>query len=374
MATTDFLQSFDDPAIARQLLRTIGLLAERIGRDVRIMEVCGTHTMEIARCGLRSVLPPSVHLVSGPGCPVCVTSQHDIDEIIALARVGGVTLATFGDMMRVPGTAGSLQDLKAEGAHVEVVYSPLDALELARKNPQQQVVFAGIGFETTAPATAIALQRAREAGLSNFSLYCAHKTVPPVLEVLAEDEDLRIDALMLPGHVSTIIGSQPYGFLPEDHGLPGVITGFAPVDLLQGIAMILRQIDERAPRIEIAYARGVQPEGNPTARAAIDSVFEPADADWRGFGCIPDSGLAIRTPFGDLDAMRRFDLHVEAAGEPVGCRCADVLRGIIAPDGCALFGNTCSPEHPVGPCMVSSEGSCAAFHRYAPLRRGSSDG
>ena len=370
MAIGDILSPFDDPSLARQLLRTIELLAEHIGRDVRIMEVCGTHTMAIARSGLRSVLPSSVHLLSGPGCPVCVTPQHDVDVIIALARLDGVVLATFGDMMRVPGSTTSLQKLRAEGARVEVVYSPLDALELAAADPHAQVVFAGIGFETTAPTTAVTLKRAREKGFSNFSLFCAHKTVPPVLEQLAADERVRVDALLLPGHVSTIIGSEPYAFLPERHGLPGVIAGFEATDILQGIAMILRQIDEDDPSIEIAYARGVQPQGNPTARAAIGDVFETCDANWRGFGSIADSGLSIRSSFGDLDAMRRFSPDVEPTAEPEDCRCADVLRGIIAPEACPLFGRVCTPEHPVGPCMVSSEGSCAACHRYEALRKG----
>lgn len=370
MARPDFLSSFDDSTIARKLLETIETLAGRIGRDVRIMEVCGTHTMAIARSGLRSVLPDSIHLSSGPGCPVCVTPQHDIDAIIALARMGSVTLATFGDMIRVPGSSTSLQQLRAQGASIEVVYSPLDALALARENPERQIVFAGIGFETTAPATAIAIKRARIARISNFSVYCAHKAVPPVLEALADDDRIVIDALMLPGHVSTIIGAGPYEFLPARHGIPGVITGFETVDLLQGIAMILRQIAEGEPRIEIAYARGVQPEGNPAARDAIDEVFERVDADWRGFGRIPDSGYEVREEHRDLDAMRRFTPEVEPSVEPAGCRCAEVLRGSISPAECPLMGSACTPEHPVGPCMVSSEGSCAAYHRYAIPRKG----
>ena len=332
--------------------------------DVNLMEVCGTHTMAIAKGGIRSLLPPNVHLLSGPGCPVCVTSNEDIDTIIALARLDGVALATFGDMVRVPGSSTSLQRLRAEGARVEVVYSPLDALDLARREPELQVVFAGVGFETTAPVVAATVKAAREQGVGNFSVYCAHKNVPHVLEALVRDPSLRIDAFILPGHVSTIIGSAPYRFLAERHGIPGAITGFETADVLRGIACLLRQIAEGRVAIENAYPRGVPEEGNPRALAVLGEVFEECDAVWRGLGAIPRSGYRFRAEYAEFDALERFAPDVEPTIEPAGCRCADVLRGALSPSACPLFGRVCTPESPVGPCMVSSEGSCAAHYRY----------
>ena len=360
--------AFRDPALARALVARIAGICEGIDREVNLMEVCGTHTMAIAKSGIRSVLPPNVHLISGPGCPVCVTPNAQIDAIIALAKMPGVKLATFGDMVRVPGSSTSLQRLRALGADMEVVYSPLDALEAARANPGTEVVFAGVGFETTIPSVAATVKRARKAGVRNFSVYCAHKNVPHVLEALVNDPEVTIDAFILPGHVSTIIGSAPYGFLARDHGIPGVVTGFEALDILQGIAMLLGQLREGRAEIEIAYTRGVRPEGNLTAMALVDEVFEECDAPWRGLGTIPLSGYRFRGEYAAFDAATRFAdelaVTVEPTVEPAGCRCADVLRGVIAPSGCALFGRACTPDNPVGPCMVSSEGSCAAYHRY----------
>ena len=293
-----------------------------------------------------------------------MTSNHDIDKVIALARVPEVTIATFGDMTRVPGSTSSLLAEQAAGRAVEIVYSPLDALRLAQENPTRQIVFVGVGFETTTPLVAMAIKRARAMGLTNFTVYGAHKNMPGALEVIINDPALKLDALILPGHVSTIIGAEPYRFLAEKYGIPGVITGFEPVDVLQGIAMIMRQLHEGRAEIEIAYARGVMPEGNPVALAAIDEVFETCSATWRGLGEIPGSGYRIREEFADFDAMRRFQPDVEEVREHKGCRCGDVLRGIMAPSECPLFRKICTPENPVGPCMVSSEGSCAAYYRY----------
>lgn len=284
--------------------------------------------------------------------------------MIALARVPEVTIATFGDMTRVPGSTSSLLAEQAAGRSVEIVYSPLDALKLAADNPNRQIVFVGVGFETTTPLVAIAIKRAKEAGLKNFSVYGAHKNMPGALEVIVADPQLKVSALILPGHVSTIIGAKPYQFLAEKYGIPGVITGFEPVDVLQGIAMLMRQLYEGRAEIEIAYARGVMPEGNPVALAAIDEVFETCSATWRGLGEIPGSGYRIRDEFAEFDAMRRFQPEVEPVREHAGCRCGDVLRGIMAPSDCPLFRKVCTPENPVGPCMVSSEGSCAAYFRY----------
>lgn len=355
------LKAFKDPALARGLIESIQALAPE---SATLMEVCGTHTVAIARNGIRGLMPEGTRLASGPGCPVCVTSNHDIDKVIALARVPEVTIATFGDMTRVPGSTSSLLAEQAAGRSVEIVYSPLDALRLAQENPDRQIVFVGVGFETTTPLVAMAIKRAKAMGLANFTVYGAHKNMPGALEVIINDPALKLDALILPGHVSTIIGAEPYRFLAEKYGIPGVITGFEPVDVLQGIAMIMRQLHEGRAEIEIAYARGVMPEGNSVALAAIDEVFETCSATWRGLGEIPGSGYRIREEFADFDAMRRFQPDVEEVREHKGCRCGDVLRGIMAPSECPLFRKVCTPENPVGPCMVSSEGSCAAYYRY----------
>lgn len=356
------LAAFKDPKLARGLIESVNALAPEGGAT--LMEVCGTHTVAIARNGIRALMPAGVRLASGPGCPVCVTSNHDIDKVIALARVPGVTITTFGDMTRVPGSSSSLLAEQAAGRSVQIVYSPLDALRIAQENPDREIVFVGVGFETTTPLVAMAIKRAKAMGLRNFSVYGAHKNMPGALEAIVNDPALKLDALILPGHVSTIIGAEPYRFLAEKYGIPGVITGFEPVDVLQGIAMIMRQLHEGRAEIEIAYARGVMPEGNPVALAAIDEVFETCTATWRGLGDIPGSGYRIRDEFAEFDAMRRFEPDVEPTVEHKGCRCGDVLRGVMAPNECPLFRTVCSPENPVGPCMVSSEGSCAAYYRY----------
>ena len=350
-----------DPKLARGLIETIHRLAPE---HATLMEVCGTHTVAIARNGIRDLMPEGLRLASGPGCPVCVTCNRDIDTVIALARIPNVTITTFGDMTRVPGSTSSLLAEQAAGRSVEIVYSPLDALAFAKAHPEREVVFVGVGFETTTPLVAMAIKRAKAMGLSNFTVFAAHKNMPGALELLVGDPTLELDALILPGHVSTIIGAEPYRFLAEKYGIPGVITGFEPVDVLQGIAMLVRQLHEGRAEIEIAYARGVMPEGNPVALAAIDEVFETCTATWRGLGDIPGSGYRIRDEFADFDAVRRFEPNVEPTRDPKGCRCGDVLRARIAPNECPLFRTVCTPENPVGPCMVSSEGSCAAYYRY----------
>lgn len=353
--------AFKDPKLARGLIETIHRLAPE---HATLMEVCGTHTVAIARNGIRDLMPEGLRLASGPGCPVCVTCNRDIDTVIALARIPNVTITTFGDMTRVPGSTSSLLAEQAAGRSVEIVYSPLDALAFAKAHPEREVVFVGVGFETTTPLVAMAIKRAKAMGLSNFTVFAAHKNMPGALELLVGDPTLELDALILPGHVSTIIGAEPYRFLAEKYGIPGVITGFEPVDVLQGIAMLVRQLHEGRAEIEIAYARGVMPEGNPVALAAIDEVFETCTATWRGLGDIPGSGYRIREEFADFDAVRRFEPDVEPTRDPKGCRCGDVLRARIAPNECPLFRTVCTPENPVGPCMVSSEGSCAAYYRY----------
>lgn len=359
-ADIDF-SAFKDPKLARGLIETIHRLAPD---HATLMEVCGTHTVAIARNGIRDLMPEGLRLASGPGCPVCVTCNRDIDTVIALARIPNVTITTFGDMTRVPGSTSSLLAEQAAGRSVEIVYSPLDALAFAKAHPEREVVFVGVGFETTTPLVAMAIKRAKAMGLSNFTVFAAHKNMPGALELLVGDPTLELDALILPGHVSTIIGAEPYRFLAEKYGIPGVITGFEPVDVLQGIAMLVRQLHEGRAEIEIAYARGVMPEGNPVALAAIDEVLETCTATWRGLGDIPGSGYRIRDEFADFDAVRRFEPDVEPTRDPKGCRCGDVLRARIAPNECPLFRTVCTPENPVGPCMVSSEGSCAAYYRY----------
>lgn len=359
-ADIDF-SAFKDPKLARGLIETIHRLAPE---HATLMEVCGTHTVAIARNGIRDLMPDGLRLASGPGCPVCVTCNRDIDTVIALACIPNVTITTFGDMTRVPGSTSSLLAEQAAGRSVEIVYSPLDALAFAKAHPEREVVFVGVGFETTTPLVAMAIKRAKAMGLSNFTVFAAHKNMPGALELLVGDPTLELDALILPGHVSTIIGAEPYRFLAEKYGIPGVITGFEPVDVLQGIAMLVRQLHEGRAEIEIAYARGVMPEGNPVALAAIDEVFETCTATWRGLGDIPGSGYRIRDEFANFDAVRRFEPDVEPTRDPKGCRCGDVLRARIAPNECPLFRTVCTPENPVGPCMVSSEGSCAAYYRY----------
>jgi len=355
------LSGFRDPDIARGLIDAIH--ATKTG-PVKLMEVCGTHTVAIAKNGLRAVMPEWVTLLSGPGCPVCVTANADIDTAIELARHPEVIITTFGDMMKVPGSYSSLSREKADGRDVRIVYSPLDALALAEKEPDREVIFVAVGFETTAPLIAAAIMRAQEQGLENFSVFCAHKTVPGALEALANDPEVQINGFILPGHVSTIIGSDPYEYLASEYHIPGVITGFEPVDVLQGIYMLLKQLEEGRAEIEIAYHRGVMPEGNPHARELVERVFEPVDADWRGIGVIPGTGLKIRDDFAHYDAVRRIPITLPEPKEIKGCQCGEVLRGITLPFECRLFGKGCTPEHPIGPCMVSSEGSCAAYYRF----------
>ena len=331
--------------------------------QITLMEVCGTHTMAIAKFGIRQLLPENVRLLSGPGCPVCVTSNNSIDKMIALAKMPGVTVATFGDMMRVPGSSSSLIEEKAKGAKVEVVYSPLDALELATQT-KDEVVFLGVGFETTAPTSAATIIRASEMGLNNFSIFCAHKNMPGALELIVNDPKLKVDGLILPGHVSTITGLNPYEFLAKKYKIPGVVSGFEAEDILLAIKMLTNQIENGVAKIENAYPRGVKDEGNPTALKLIDEVFDTCDATWRGLGDIKDSGYKIRKRYKAFNAEEKFNIKEEPTKENSACKCGDVLKGIISPQDCPLFKKVCTPQNPVGPCMVSSEGSCSAHYKY----------
>ncbi len=339
----------------------------RISREpVRLMEVCGTHTVSIARYGLRKLLPESIELISGPGCPVCVTSNRDLDRAIALAHLPNTTVATFGDMVRVPGSESSLALARANGGDVRVVYSPLDGLKMAEGEPSKKVVFLGVGFETTAPTVAVTALHAKSRGLKNFFIFSAHKTVPRALRALLDLGEIKLNGFLLPGHVSAVIGSRPYEFLAREYGLACAISGFEPLDIVQSILLLVRQIKDRRPRVEIQYRRGVNAEGNLKAREVMNDVFGPGDVEWRGLGMIPGTGLAFREEWADFDASRVFDLRVPPAQEPPGCRCGEVLRGVIRPRDCRLFSSVCSPRSPVGPCMVSSEGSCAAAFKYGP--------
>jgi hydrogenase expression/formation protein HypD len=353
-----YIDEFRDPALARKLLARI---QARSTRPVRLMEFCGGHTHAILRYGLRSLLPDTVDLRSGPGCPVCVTANVGLDRAIALARVPGLILTTFGDMLRVPGSTATLQQARAAGADVRVVYSARDAVELAAAAPDRQVVFAGIGFETTAPTIAAAVLEARQRRLANFSVLSLHKTMPPPLRALLELGETPLQGFVLPGHVSVVTGLDCYGFLADEFGVAGVITGFEAHDVLRALLRLLRM---ESPAIEIEYTRAVRPEGNPVAQRVLAQVFEEGDADWRGLGVIPRSGLRFREEFAAFDAARRFAVDPGEPLEPAGCRCGEVLRGVVDPAECALFGRRCTPEDPVGACMVSSEGACAARYRY----------
>lgn len=333
-------------------------------RPVRIMEVCGTHTMSIFRNGIRELLPAHVDLLSGPGCPVCVTTQGEMDAFIGLAREKDIILTTFGDLMRVPGSETSLEKEKAMGSDIRVVYSSFDALEIAANHPEKKVVFLGVGFETTAPTIAASMVLARQRRISNFSVFCVHKLVPPVLDALLEDGQVRVDGFLLPGHVSVIIGRQAYLPIFERYGVPGAIAGFEPVDILQGIWRLIRQMESGQTGIENCYPRVVKEEGNPKARDLMNTVFETTDACWRGLGTIPQSGLKISDPFAAYDAQRIFQVSIRDVPEPEGCACGQILSGIKTPDQCPLFERVCTPLAPVGPCMVSSEGTCAAYYRY----------
>jgi len=396
----DLISSWRDPELARILIEGISRQAEKLSAlrgaaddagsnagntPIKIMEVCGTHTMAIAKWGLRDVLPDNITLVSGPGCPVCVTANADIDQAIELAKQPDVIITTFGDMMKVPGSYESLSDVKVQGHDVRIVYSPLDALDIAEKETDKQVIFIAVGFETTTPLIAATIKRAAAMELDNFSVCAIHKTVPKALLAIADDPEVQVSALILPGHVSTIIGLEPYQFLAKDFGIPSVIAGFEPVDILQSILMLLEQLvalvevaeesDQTAApaasatapavaRVDLAYTRGVAVDGNPVARATIDEVFQPNDANWRGLGVIPETGLVLRDNFAQFDATKRFDIDLPPTIEPKGCQCGDILRGVISPHDCRLFGRACTPQNPIGPCMVSSEGSCAAWYRY----------
>jgi hydrogenase expression/formation protein HypD len=332
-------------------------------KEISLMEVCGGHTMAIHRFGLNSLLPANIRLLSGPGCPVCVSSQHFIDTSIAYSEIPEAIVTTYGDLIRVPGSVSSLEKEKANGKDMRIIYSVLDALEIAKATPERPVIFPGIGFETTAPATAAAIVQAKEENIHNFFVLSAHKVMPPVMKALVE-EGVKIDGFIAPGHVSAITGVGIYRDLVSEYGLGVVVSGFEPVDMMQSILMLVQQIESGGPKVEIQYKRIVHPEGNKIAQSLLERVFELRDDNWRGLGIIPDSGLKIRDDFSSFDAEKNFMVKVPLAIEPKGCICGSILRGLKTPNDCSLFAKKCTPSDPVGACMVSSEGTCATYFKY----------
>ena len=363
-----YVDEFRDPELITRALDEIRRLAVP-SRQYRIMEVCGGHTHAIHRFGLKDVLPQNIELIHGPGCPVCVLPMGRIDDGLSIAEQPEVIFAAFGDMMRVPGTKGSPLDHQARGMDVRIVYSPLDALKLARANPHRHVMFFAIGFETTAPSTALTLKRAKAEGIRNFSVFCNHVTIIPAIRAILDSPDMRIDAFVGPGHVSTVIGCRPYEWIARDEGKPIAVSGFEPLDILQGIVMLLRQLVDGRTEVENQYKRVVPWEGNRAALRAMAEVFELRPYfEWRGLGFISQSALRLRTEYADWDAERRFTIPSIRVTDPKAAQCGEVLKGVLKPPQCKLFGCECTPEHPVGALMVSSEGSCAAYFNYEHLK------
>ena len=359
--TIKHMEEYRDPEISAKLVERIKRTSRK---HVRLMEVCGTHTMSIFRSGIRTLIPDTISLLSGPGCPVCVTAQQEIDAFIESSRLDDVIVTTFGDLMRVPGTESSLQLERANGRDIRVVYSTVDALDIAQKNPDKNVVFLGVGFETTAPTVAASILTAKETGIDNYSVLSAHKRVPPALDVLLKSQTVKIDGFILPGHVSVIIGEKAYLPVIDTYHVPSVIAGFEPVDILQSISTLVELIEAGCAKLVNGYQRVVTLDGNTRAQKILADVFEPVDAKWRGIGGIPQSGLNIRKKYEAFDAQKRFEIVVPEREDPKGCACGEILTGLKTPVECPLYKKICTPEDPVGPCMVSSEGTCAAYYRY----------
>ena len=369
-----FVDEFRDPAKARSLIGEINVMAKRIrpsmNRPLYIMEVCGGHTHAIFRYGIETMLPEEIELVHGPGCPVCVLPMGRIDDCIAIAERPNVIMTSFGDALRVPGSKKSLLTAKAEGADVRTVYSPLDALQLAKANPDKEVVFFGLGFETTMPSTALTVLRVEAEGINNFSLFCNHITIIPTVKAILDSPDFQIDGFLGPGHVSMVIGNEPYEFIAGHYGRPIVVTGFEPLDILHGIWMVLKQIDEGRSVVENQYRRIVPEGGNAVALDAIDRVFELREFfEWRGLGSIDHSGVRMRDAYARFDAERKFTMPALMIADPKACQCGEVLKGIIKPWGCRVYGKECTPETPMGALMVSSEGACAAYYRFGDIEK-----
>jgi hydrogenase expression/formation protein HypD len=364
-----FVDEFREAELGRTLAREI-LAAVEPGRHYKLMEVCGGHTHSIYKYGIDDLLPENVELVHGPGCPVCVIPMGRVDDAIAIAHEDGVVFTCFGDMMRVPGSNGTLQEAKAAGADVRMVYSPLDALRIAKQHPEREVVFFAIGFETTAPSTALTLRRARAEGVENFSVFCNHVNIVPPLRALMDSPDLRLDGFLGPGHVSTVVGARPLEFIPAQYGKPVVVSGFEPVDILQSVLMLLRQLGEGRCEVENQYTRVVPYEGNLRALEVMAEVFElRPHFEWRGLGFISHSGLKLSAAYAEHDAELRHHVPGVRVADPKACQCGEVLKGVIKPYECKVFGSACTPERPIGTCMVSSEGACAAYYNYGRFAR-----
>ena len=359
-----FSEEYRDPELAKKLIDRIH---HHSTRPARLMEFCGGHTVAIFKHGIRQLLPPTIEMLSGPGCPVCVTASADLDKAIALAHLPGVIITSFGDMIRAPGSHSSLQQAKAEGSDVRVVYSAQDALQIARDNPDRSVIFIGIGFETTAPTVAAAILQAEQEGIKNFYLISLHKLCPPIMQALLNLGEVRLNGIIAPGHVSSIIGAYPYQFIPDNYHIACVVSGFEPLDILLSTEMLINQVETEEYKVEIAYRRGVKPEGNQPALKLMYEVFEVGPADWRGIGVVPSSGLKLRESYRSFDAETNFEINPGPSCEARGCLCGSILRGVSTPLDCKLFGQSCTPEQPVGPCMVSAEGSCATYYHYGEV-------
>ena len=357
-----YVDDFRDPRLIKKAAEKINQVMPQ--RELKIMEVCGSHTQSFCRFGLKKLLPDNLKFISGPGCPVCVSHQSFIDNAVDLAKKPDVVIATFGDMLRVPGSNSSLEKERALGANIQIVYSPLDSLKIAKRNFNKKVVFLGVGFETTAPVIALSILAAKKEGLENLSYLCALKLMPPAMEYLLKDRMVDIDAFLCPGHVSTIIGTKPYEFITKKYKIPCCVAGFEPLDILEGIYLLLKQINGSKPAVSNQYSRVVKKGGNPKARRIISEVFDVASVKWRGLGEIKDSGLKIKDKFRSLDAVKIFSLKDKKKVQASRCRCADVLKGLISPEECPLFGKICTPEKALGPCMVSIEGACNAYYKY----------
>ncbi|MCA1632486.1 MAG: hydrogenase formation protein HypD [Acidobacteria bacterium] len=362
-----FIDEYRSGDTARKLAGEIARLATR---PLKIMEVCGGHTHTIFKYGIEDLLPDSVTMIHGPGCPVCVIPLGRVDDAISIALQSGVVFTTFGDMMRVPGSKTNLLDAKARGADVRMVYSPLDALKIAKKNPDRQIVFLALGFETTSPSTALTVLQAAKDGVENFSVFCNHIMIVPALKALLDSPDLQLDGFVGPGHVSTVIGTRPYDFVVREYGKPVVVSGFEPLDVLQSVYMVVKQTVEGRVEVENQYARCVSRGGNLKALEALSEVFEPRDYfEWRGLGSIAHSGMRLKQKYARFDAERRFDVPGLRIADPKACQCGEILKGVKKPWECKVFGTACTPETPIGSCMVSSEGACAAYYNYGRLSK-----
>lgn len=361
-----YIDEYSDSILVEKLIHKIIRILEQYDNELVLMEVCGTHTMSIFRSGLRKLLPEKIRLLSGPGCPVCVTSNYYMDKAVAYARNSDVIITTFGDMIKVPGSSSSLELEKSNGANIKVVYSALDALKIAQTNPEKKIIFLGVGFETTAPTLAATIESAKQKNIDNFYVFSGHKIIPPAMRILVTSEELKLHGFICPGHVSTIIGSLPYEFIAEEYNIPCVVTGFEPLDIVQGIYMLVNQVvNQEQSSVQIQYTRAVRKEGNIKALDLMKKVFEVTDSNWRGVGIIPESGLKISGGYGQFDAEVKIEVEVEETKENKSCICGQILCGVKTPPDCKLFRSVCSPENPVGACMVSSEGTCAAYYKYA---------